>query len=772
MEFLSREGLDYFWKQIVAKFVTHDESQKFVTKEDGKGLSSEDYTSEEKTKLAALSTTAEANQNAFGIVNTKSGSVNTTLNAVEEVSALNFEAGANITLAVNAATNTIKIIGAEAPEAPEASLENLGISATATEINHIAGATSNIQTQLNNRFDIVGSGTSIAANTDLNTLTTPGNYSCVSGNVSSLTNCPITEGGFKLVVINGYTVEYKHQFLYWGANSYIYYRTRNSNGTWKNWVLLNNVSLANAEGTLPISKGGTGATTAAEALTKLGAAPSGYGLGTTGTYCANANNANKSGWYGVDVNTTNIPSGAAGVMFVKTLSTENGTDIYQTITSGVTAIRRYYSSWAGAWQPWEYINPPMTAGVEYRTTERINGKAVYKKRDSNGVIMYRLDGESSWTTGLPGAAPASHTHDYVPTSRTINGKALSSNITLSASDVSAVPTSRTINGKALSSNITLSASDVSARSNTWVPALTDCSGTLSIAKGGTGATDINSARASLKTACSYNIYDKPTGYDNVWYGWALTNYYASPTSANTWGDAYYMLVSSDGTLRVGTQLNNATSITWSKVYSENYKPTPDAIGAAPATHTHPEYYNINSVGTAIAENADLNTYTTPGTYYAVAATAAKLTNSPSTSGFRLVVERGYSTGRYIQRALGGSTSNAEWVRYYSGSAWGTWQRTVRANSASSAYPTYLQTYSSYAATLGFGCSDSGMWIRAFRDGEYGEYLYLTKDSKNVYTYARGATDTKVSTLYGTANIHYGSSTPTGAYTGQLWFKPV
>lgn len=156
----------------------------------------------------------------------------------------------------------------------------------------------------------------------------------------------------------------------------------------------------------------------------------------------------------------------------------------------------------------------------------------------------------------------------------------------------------------------------------------------------------------------------------------------------------------------------------------------------------------------------------------MAATAAKLTNSPSTSGFRLIVERGYSTSRYIQRAMGGSTSNAEWVRYYSGSAWGTWQRTVRSNSASSAYPTYLQTYSSYAATLGFGCSDSGMWMRAFRDGEYGEYLYMTKDSKNVYTYARGATDTKVSTLYGTANIHYGSSTPTGAYTGQLWFKPV
>lgn len=52
----------------------------------------------------------------------------------------------------------------------------------------------------------------------------------------------------------------------------------------------------------------------------------------------------------------------------------------------------------------------------------------------------------------------------VPTTRTVNSKALSSNITLSAADVSAVPTTRTVNGKALSSNITLSASDVGALS--------------------------------------------------------------------------------------------------------------------------------------------------------------------------------------------------------------------------------------------------------------------------------------------------------------------
>ena len=50
----------------------------------------------------------------------------------------------------------------------------------------------------------------------------------------------------------------------------------------------------------------------------------------------------------------------------------------------------------------------------------------------------------------------------VPTSRTINGHALSSNVILTPADVGAVPNTRTINGHALSSNVTLTAADVGA----------------------------------------------------------------------------------------------------------------------------------------------------------------------------------------------------------------------------------------------------------------------------------------------------------------------
>ena len=57
----------------------------------------------------------------------------------------------------------------------------------------------------------------------------------------------------------------------------------------------------------------------------------------------------------------------------------------------------------------------------------------------------------------------------VPKTRKVNGKALSTDITLSASDVSAVPTSRKINNKTLSADISLDASDVGARPDTWMP---------------------------------------------------------------------------------------------------------------------------------------------------------------------------------------------------------------------------------------------------------------------------------------------------------------
>ena len=58
----------------------------------------------------------------------------------------------------------------------------------------------------------------------------------------------------------------------------------------------------------------------------------------------------------------------------------------------------------------------------------------------------------------------------VPTTRTVNSKALSNDITLDCSDIGAVPTSRTINGNALSNNVVtrLMFSNVSVGTSSWV----------------------------------------------------------------------------------------------------------------------------------------------------------------------------------------------------------------------------------------------------------------------------------------------------------------
>jgi hypothetical protein len=51
---------------------------------------------------------------------------------------------------------------------------------------------------------------------------------------------------------------------------------------------------------------------------------------------------------------------------------------------------------SGVLGDWEWDNPPMILGTEYRTTELIGKKSVFKKTDSSGQILYRLDGETEW----------------------------------------------------------------------------------------------------------------------------------------------------------------------------------------------------------------------------------------------------------------------------------------------------------------------------------------------------------------------------------------
>lgn len=119
----------------------------------------------------------------------------------------------------------------------------------------------------------------------------------------------------------------------------------------------------------------------AQARGNINAAPGGYGLGQETLNEAENNDANtitKTGWYMASVNT---PVPGWWIIYAITY----GNTIYQFAyanegASGVlmgSVLQRSKKSVDVDWTPWEWVNPPMTLGVEYRTTERYLGKPVY-----------------------------------------------------------------------------------------------------------------------------------------------------------------------------------------------------------------------------------------------------------------------------------------------------------------------------------------------------------------------------------------------------------
>jgi hypothetical protein len=131
-------------------------------------------------------------------------------------------------------------------------------------------------------------------------------------------------------------------------------------------------------------------------IAEIGAAPAGFGLGGTCRTTQNWDDATECGfWTAYE----GLPPSINGVYY-HGIVYEFSDFVYQDIKrtgdnfDSTTLTRKRNSD--GVWSEWEWVNPPMTPGVEYRTTERINGNTVYKKAESDGEILYRLDGESTW----------------------------------------------------------------------------------------------------------------------------------------------------------------------------------------------------------------------------------------------------------------------------------------------------------------------------------------------------------------------------------------
>ena len=115
----------------------------------------------------------------------------------------------------------------------------------------------------------------------------------------------------------------------------------------------------------------------------------------------------------------------------------------------------------GSWDGNLPVRGQGGAGDMLRADYDANGDGTVNRADY-AADAGTLDGKAP--AAFATAAQGAKADAAVPGGRKINGKALSADISLAASDVGAVPTGRKVNGKALSADISLSAADVGALS--------------------------------------------------------------------------------------------------------------------------------------------------------------------------------------------------------------------------------------------------------------------------------------------------------------------
>lgn len=114
----------------------------------------------------------------------------------------------------------------------------------------------------------------------------------------------------------------------------------------------------------------------------IGAAPAGFGLGATTVLVAtnSPDEATETGFYHCWIEAFN-----SWVIFFTMKRTDNYIVQKGWIISGQNcSIERVRNN--GVWYGWEWTDPPMLLGVEYRTTERWMGKVVYTKLINCGAM--------------------------------------------------------------------------------------------------------------------------------------------------------------------------------------------------------------------------------------------------------------------------------------------------------------------------------------------------------------------------------------------------
>lgn len=139
-----------------------------------------------------------------------------------------------------------------------------------------------------------------------------------------------------------------------------------------------------------------------QARVNIAAAPDGFGLGLQNvslTSSDDLDNVRGNGWYYWG---SSIPANAPALIHADSQPAYCAMlmiDSSQIVVSGNDrnnmAMR---TENIDGWTPWEYLNPPMKLGVEYRTTERYLGKPVYVQAVNFGTLPNANTKSVTWAT--------------------------------------------------------------------------------------------------------------------------------------------------------------------------------------------------------------------------------------------------------------------------------------------------------------------------------------------------------------------------------------
>lgn len=180
MAYLDNNGLLYFWTQLKTILAGK------VNTETGKGLSTNDFTNADQTKLNGIATGAEVNQNAFS--NVAVGG--TTIAADTKTDTLSIVAGANVTLTPDAASDSVTIAATDTTYSPASASSN-GLM-TSTQYSKLAGIDAGAEVNVIDSITVNGTAATVTNKTAA--ITTPTKTSDLTNDSGFITSADVPEG--------------------------------------------------------------------------------------------------------------------------------------------------------------------------------------------------------------------------------------------------------------------------------------------------------------------------------------------------------------------------------------------------------------------------------------------------------------------------------------------------------------------------------------------------------------------------------------------------